>query len=121
MSKKSKIIFNFNEIKSTMDLEEIVSLVTTGNKDTPEYELTGLILHNLTTGNRFLTKDQMYDLYMRNRDKISKASFYRILSRLKDRGMVIEDSETQRYQSSILFSNALQRLAISWELIVLKP
>ena len=121
MSKKSKIIFNCDEVKSTMELEEIISLITTGNKDTAEYELTGLILHNLTTGKRFLTKDQMYDLYMRNREKISKASFYRILTRLKDRGMVVEDKETQRYQSSILFSNTLQRLAIAWELIVLKP
>jgi Fe2+ or Zn2+ uptake regulation protein len=103
-----------------MDLYEIVSLIVASHKDQAEYELTGLILHNLLTGKRFLSKDEMYDLYMRNRDKISKASFYRILTRLKNRGMVIEDSETKNYQVSIHFANALQKLAIAWTSIIEK-
>ncbi|NHJ48605.1 MAG: hypothetical protein FK733_12540 [Asgard group archaeon] len=120
MSKKSKILFNHNDIKSTMNLIDVINLVSSSHKQDAEYELTSLILNKLTSGNRYLTKEQMYDMYMRNRDKISKASYYRILTRLIDRGMVIFDEESQKYQVSILFSNALQKIAIAWEKITLE-
>jgi hypothetical protein len=103
-----------------MNLVDLIFLVSSSHKQDAEYELTSMILNKLTTGKRYLTKDQMYDMYMRNRDKISKASYYRILTRLIDRGMVILDEETQRYQVSIMFSNALQKIAIAWEKIILE-
>ena len=62
----------------------------------------------------------MYELYMLNREYISKASFYRILNRLISRGMILFDTERKKYVPSILFSNALQKLAIAWEKCVLE-
>ena len=118
MIKKGKIVFNYNEIKSDLNLEDIVALISTGNRDSPEYGLTVMIIKNLISGNRSLTKDGMYDLFMRNREHISKASFYRILNKLIDRGMVIFDDDRKVYAPSVLFSNALQKLAIAWETIV---
>ena len=119
MKGKGKIIFNFEDVKSDMPLEEIVSLITTGDRNSPEYGLTLMILRRMTQNNRSMIKEEMYDLYMRNRGTISKASFYRILQKLITRGMVVFDESNQRYQPSIFFSNALQRLAISWETLVL--
>ncbi|GAI11701.1 unnamed protein product, partial [marine sediment metagenome] len=55
----------------------------------------------------------------RNREHISKASFYRILNRLIDRGMVVFDEERQVYAPSVIFSNSLQKLAIAWESLAL--
>lgn len=50
-----------------------------------------------------MTKKQMYDLYMRNRTQISKASFYRILNKLITLGMVLYDEEQEQYQPSVFF------------------
>jgi len=121
MSKKAKIVFNQKDIHSDLNLEDIVALISTGNRNSPEYGLTIMILKTLTTGNRLIAKDKMYDLYMRNREHISKASFYRILNKLISRGMVIFDEDRQAYAPSVLFSNALQKLAIAWESIVINP
>jgi len=107
-------------LKTDLTLEEVIALISTGDRNSPEYGLTIMILKKLTTGSRSMTKKQMYDLYMRNRDQISKASFYRILTKLITRGMVLYDEEVEQYQPSVFFSNALQRLAISWERIVIK-
>ena len=103
-----------------MDIEEITALIATGDRTSPEYGLTIMILKTLTSSNQLITKDKMYDLYMRNREYISKASFYRILNKLITRGMVIFDEKENVYRSSVYFSNALQRLAIAWESIVIK-
>lgn len=119
MSKKAKFIFNHEELKSDLGLEEIVALIATGDRNSPEYGLTLMILRTLLKGNRKISKQEMYDLYMRNREGISKASYYRILSRLIDRGMVLFDEERDGYVPSIHFANALQRLAIAWETIVI--
>lgn len=119
MSQKGKIVFNYEEIKTNLELEEIVSLISTGDRNSPEYGLTLMILRTLISGDRNLTKDKMYDLYMRNRETISKASFYRILNKLIDRGMIVFDEEIQRYKPSIFFSNALQKLAVAWESLVI--
>lgn len=120
LSKKGKLVFDYNEIKSDMDIEEITALIATGDRTSPEYGLTIMILKTLTSSNQLITKDKMYDLYMRNREYISKASFYRILNKLITRGMVIFDEKENVYRSSVYFSNALQRLAIAWESIVIK-
>ena len=120
MAKKGKIVFNHDDIKSDLNLEEIVALVSTGDRNSPEYGLTLMILRNLTSGKRELSKDQMYDLYMRNRNNISKASFYRILNKLISRGMVLFDEDSQLYRASVYFSNSLQKLAIAWESIVVE-
>lgn len=119
MSKKSKIVFNVADIHSKLTLEEIIALISTGDRDSPEYGLTLMILKNLISDDRSISKDQMYDMFMRNREHISKASFYRILSRLISRGMVTFDDERQIYTPVILFSNSLQKLAIAWESLVL--
>ena len=119
MSKKSKIVFDAEIISSEMKLEEIVAVIATGDRNSPEYGLTLMILKNLVTGNRSITKNQMYDMFMRNREHISKASFYRILNRLIDRGMVVFDEERQVYAPSVIFSNSLQKLAIAWESLAL--
>ena len=102
-----------------MKLEEIVAVIATGDRNSPEYGLTLMILKNLVTGKRTITKNEMYDIYMRNREHISKASFYRILNRLLDRGMVIFDDNRQAYAPSVIFSNSLQKLAIAWESLAL--
>jgi len=120
MTKKAKFVFNYDDLKTDLTLEEVIALISTGDRNSPEYGLTVMILKKLTTGSRSMTKKQMYDLYMRNRDQISKASFYRILTKLITRGMVLYDEEVEQYQPSVFFSNALQRLAISWERIVIK-
>ncbi|MFW9924197.1 MAG: hypothetical protein ACFFDW_13010 [Candidatus Thorarchaeota archaeon] len=119
MIQKGKIVFNYEEIKTNLELEEIVSLISTGDRNSPEYGLTLMILRTLLSGEKMLSKDKMYDLYMRNRDNISKASFYRILNKLIDRGMIVFDEDLQRYKPSIFFSNALQKLAVAWETLVL--
>lgn len=119
LSKKSKIIFEAEKIKSEMTLEEIVAVIATGDRNSPEYGLTLMILKSLVTGNRSISKNEMYDMFMRNREHISKASFYRILNRLIDRGMVVFDEERQIYAPSVIFSNSLQKLAIAWESLAL--
>lgn len=120
MANKAKIIFNFDDIRSNLSLEEIVALIATGDRNSPEYGLTIMILKRITSGKRFMTKKQSYDLYMQNREYISKASYYRILKRLIDRGMIIYNAKEEKYFPSIFFSNALQRLALAWESIVIK-
>jgi len=118
MAKKAKFVFDYENLKIDLSLEEIVALISTGDRNSPEYGLTLMILRTLLTKSRELSKDQMYDLFMRNREHISKASFYRILSRLQSRGMILFDNDTQKYRPAIHFSNALQKLAISWESLV---
>lgn len=120
MSKKGKIVFNYEELHSDMKLEEITALIATGDRNSPEYGLTIMILKTLTSGTQTITKDKMYDLYMRNREHISKASYYRILNKLVSRGMVLFDEKDNVYRPSVFFSNALQKLAIAWESIVIK-
>ena len=120
LSKKGKLVFDHNEIKSDMSIEEITALIATGDRNSPEYGLTIMILKTLTSDNQLITKDKMYDLYMRNREHVSKASFYRILNKLILRGMVIFDENENVYRSSVYFSNALQKLALAWESIVIK-
>ena len=119
LSKKAKFVFNADNLKSDLKLEEIVALISTGDRNSPEYGLTSMILKQLTTGAKQMTKSQMYDLYMRNREQLSKASFYRILKKLQDRGMIVYNEPEEKYQPSIFFSNALQRLAIAWESIII--
>ncbi|HUT79837.1 MAG TPA: hypothetical protein VMZ29_01435 [Candidatus Bathyarchaeia archaeon] len=120
MSEKEKIVFDKNKIKTDMKLEEIVALISTGDRDSPEYGLTFMILNRLISGNRQMKKDDMYDLYMRNREHISKASFYRILKRLITRGMILFNEQEQAYMPSVLFSNSLQKIAIAWERLAIK-
>ncbi|MBN1328135.1 MAG: hypothetical protein JXA54_01565 [Candidatus Heimdallarchaeota archaeon] len=120
MPEKAKIIFDKNGIKIDMKLEEIVALISTGDRDSPEYGLTFMILSKLVSGNRHMKKDEMYDLYMRNREHISKASFYRILKRLITRGMILFNEQEQAYMPSVIFSNSLQKIAIAWEKLVIK-
>ncbi|MHA1245412.1 MAG: hypothetical protein ACTSP7_12695 [Candidatus Heimdallarchaeota archaeon] len=118
MVKKAKFVFDYENLNTQLDLEEIVALISTGDRNSPEYGLTLMILRTLLSKSREMSKDQMYDLFMRNREHISKASFYRILSRLQYRGMIVFDKETNKYRPAIHFSNALQKLAISWETLV---
>ena len=120
MTEKSKIIFDLNQIKSDISLEEIVALISTGDRNSPEYGLNLLILKELITGNKEMSQKKMYELYLLNREYLSKASFYRILNRLISRGMILFNDAEKKYVPSILFSNALQRLAIAWEICVLK-
>jgi len=120
VQKKAKVVFHYEDIRSDLKLEEIVALISTGDRNSPEYGLTYMILKKITSGRRFMTKKQTYELYMQNREHISKASYYRILKRLIDRGMIIYNEKEEKYQPAIFFSNALQRLAIAWERIVLK-
>ncbi len=118
MVKKAKFVFDYENLNTQLNLEEIVALISTGDRNSPEYGLTLMILRTLLSKSREMSKDQMYDLFMRNREHISKASFYRILSRLQFRGMIVFDKETNKYRPAIHFSNALQKLAISWETLV---
>ncbi|MHA1739654.1 MAG: hypothetical protein ACTSXA_02150 [Candidatus Heimdallarchaeota archaeon] len=118
MVKKAKFVFDYENLNTQLNLEEIVALISTGDRNSPEYGLTLMILRILLSKSREMSKDQMYDLFMRNREHISKASFYRILSRLQYRGMIVFDKETNKYRPAIHFSNALQKLAISWETLV---
>ncbi|MHA1440849.1 MAG: hypothetical protein ACTSPK_03155 [Candidatus Heimdallarchaeota archaeon] len=118
MVKKAKFVFDYENLNTQLNLEEIVALISTGDRNSPEYGLTLMILRTLLSKSREMSKDQMYDLFMRNREHISKASFYRILSRLQYRGMIVFDKETNKYRPAIHFSNALQKLAISWETLV---
>ncbi len=120
MQKKAKVVFHYKAIRSDLKLEEIVALISTGDRDSPEYGLTYMILKRITSGKRFMTKKQTYELYMQNREHISKASYYRILKRLIDRGMITYNEQEEKYQPAIFFSNALQRLAIAWESIVVQ-
>ena len=120
MTEKSKIIFDLNQIKSDISLEEIVALISTGDRNSPEYGLNLLILKELITGNKEMSQKKMYELYLLNREYLSKASFYRILNRLISRGMILFNDAEKKYVPSILFSNALQRLAIALETCVLK-
>ncbi|NHJ85179.1 MAG: hypothetical protein FK734_06940 [Asgard group archaeon] len=120
MNDKSKLVFNVNEISADLSLEEIVAMISTGNRTSPEYGLTIMILKTLLGAKKEITKSEMYDLYMRNREHISKASYYRILNRLIQRGMVVYDDADEVYRPSVLFANALQRLAIAWESIILE-
>jgi len=120
MSEKEKIVFDKNNVKTDMKLEEIVALISTGDRDSPEYGLTFMILNRLISGNRLMKQAEMYDLYMRNREHISKASFYRILKRLITRGMILFNEQEKTYMPSVLFSNSLQKIAIAWERLVIK-
>ncbi|RLI66294.1 MAG: hypothetical protein DRO63_06070 [Candidatus Gerdarchaeota archaeon] len=118
MQKKAKIVFQYDAIRSDLKLEEIVALISTGDRNSPEYGLTYMILKKITSGKRFMTKRQTYELYMKNREHISKASYYRILKRLIERGMIVYNEQEEKYQPAIFFSNALHRLAFAWEAIV---
>ncbi|MHA1640890.1 MAG: hypothetical protein ACTSYG_00270 [Candidatus Heimdallarchaeota archaeon] len=118
MQKKAKIVFQYDAIRSDLKLEEIVALISTGDRNSPEYGLTYMILKKITSGKRFMTKRQTYELYMQNREHISKASYYRILKRLIERGMIVYNEQEEKYQPAIFFSNALHRLAFAWEAIV---
>jgi hypothetical protein len=120
MPKSSKIVIDHNQITSDLTLEEIVALISTGNRTSPEYGITIMILRTMLRNTPpSITQEEMYDLYMRNREFVSKASFYRILNKLISRGMILQEQETDTYQPSILFSNALQKLAYAWEKIAL--
>lgn len=120
MTNRAKIVFDYEDIDSELSLEEIVTLITTGNRDSPEYGLTLMVLRNILDNPNNFTSEQMYDLYMRNREDISKASFYRIVNRLKKRGLIIFDEKKKKYIPAIHFSNTLQKLAMAWERIVLQ-
>ncbi|MBD3190255.1 MAG: hypothetical protein GF308_06410 [Candidatus Heimdallarchaeota archaeon] len=120
MTTRAKIVFNYEDIDSELSLEEVVTLITTGNRDSPEYGLTLMVLRNILDDPENFTSEKMYALYMRNREDISKASFYRIVKRLKNRGLILFDKKGKRYMPAILFSNTLQKLAMAWERIVLK-
>jgi Fe2+ or Zn2+ uptake regulation protein len=118
---KSKILFDKDNIHADLSLEEIVALCTSGQRTSQEYNLSLYILKELIDSKQ-LTKEQMYKLYHLKKDGVSKATFYRALKRLIDKGMVfiIEDKEKEVYKPSIYFSNALQKLAMAWEKIVLE-
>lgn len=119
LTNRAKIVFNYENIDSELSLEEIVTLITTGNRDSQEYGLTLMVLRNILDNPNNFTSEKMYDLYMRNREDISKASFYRIVNRLKKRGLIIFDEKQKKYLPAIHFSNTLQKLAMAWESIVL--
>jgi len=74
MVKKAKFVFDYENLNTQLNLEEIVALISTGDRNSPEY--------------------------------------------LQYRGMIVFDKETNKYRPAIHFSNALQKLAISWETLV---
>lgn len=107
-----KIYFRHRDISTKLKIEQIIDLIYPKDRDENKKKVVLYILNILYNNPRNgLTRKEVAKIQQNLRDKVSKATFYRLLKDLKRLGMIRFERSIGTYYLSTDFASALERLA----------
>ena len=107
-----RILFKHKNITTKLSIEEILNLVFPEEKDKRKRDAALYLINKLySTSDKRLPKKEIARIQKELSENISKATFYRMLSILRDLGIIRFNRDLSIYYLSTDFASALERLA----------